>query len=159
MRKSAAGNTGTLKSIVSLVLFVLLISCSGNAGATDKPNPTLKTVELKIGSSVVKAEVAVTEQERNRGLMFRKNLADGKGMLFVFDKDARVSFWMKNTSLPLSLAYIASDGEITQILELTPFSQEARPSERSIRYALEVPKGWFAAHDIVVGDKVEIPAL
>ncbi|MEN6363541.1 MAG: DUF192 domain-containing protein [Rectinema sp.] len=159
MRKSATGRAGTLKSLVSLALFVLLISCAGNADAADKPNPTLKTVELRIGAAVVKAEVAATELERNRGLMFRKSLADGKGMLFVFDKDERISFWMKNTSLPLSLAYLSSDGVITQILDLKPFSQEARQSERSVRYALEVPQGWFAKQGIAVGDKVEIPAL
>jgi len=71
----------------------------------------------------------------------------------------RFSFWMKNTKLPLSLAYTLSDGTIVQILDLVPFSEEPRPSSRSIRYALEVPQGWFARVGIQVGDKVQIPSL
>jgi uncharacterized membrane protein (UPF0127 family) len=80
-------------------------------------------------------------------------------MLFVFDRDQQVSFWMKNTKLPLSLAYILSDGTIVEILDLVPLSEEPRPSARSIRYALEVPEGWFARAGIQVGDKVRIPSL
>jgi uncharacterized membrane protein (UPF0127 family) len=136
------------------------LSCSAQKASedgTDKPNPTLKKVTLVSGQTQVVAEVAATETERNRGLMFRKTLADGNGMLFVFETDQRVSFWMKNTSLPLSLAYLASDGTILQILDLKPFSEEPRPSERSIRYALEVPQGWFAKVGLKPGDRFEIP--
>jgi len=101
----------------------------------------------------------MTETERNRGLMYRTSLRDGEGMLFVFDRDQQVSFWMKNTKLPLSIAYIISDGTIVQILDLVPYSEEPRPSARSIRYALEVPQGWFGRAGVKVGDKVAIPPL
>ena len=138
----------------------MAVSCSAQSAKNDdpnKPNPTLKTTTLTAGGVEVVAEVAATELERNRGLMFRKTLEDGKGMLFVFESDQRVAFWMKNTSLPLSLAYISADGQILQILDLQPFSEQARPSERSVRYALEVPQGWFARAGLKVGDTFEIP--
>ena len=150
----------TLAAIAMIAAF--LTSCSaqsGNGQDTDKPNAQLKTVTLKAGETSLVAEVAATELERTRGLMFRKSLADGKGMLFVFDSDQKVAFWMKNTSLPLSVAYIGSDGTIYQILDLVPFSEEPRPADRSVRYALEVPQGWFAKVGLKPGDKFEIPAL
>ncbi|MHB9152041.1 MAG: DUF192 domain-containing protein [Spirochaetales bacterium] len=150
----------TLAAIAMLAAF--LTSCSaqsGNGQDTDKPNAQLKTVTLRAGETRLVAEVAATELERTRGLMFRKNLAEGKGMLFVFDSDQKVAFWMKNTSLPLSVAYIGSDGTIYQILDLVPFSEEPRPADRSVRYALEVPQGWFAKVGLKPGDRFEIPAL
>jgi hypothetical protein len=91
--------------------------------------------------------------------MYRSSLKDGEGMLFVFESDQKLAFWMKNTKLPLSLAYILSDGTIVQIIDLVPFSEESRPSIRSVRYALEVPQGWFERSGIKVGDKVRIPSL
>ncbi|MCE5255226.1 MAG: DUF192 domain-containing protein [Spirochaetaceae bacterium] len=146
------------------VIFAIgsLVSCSeqsNNSGLPSKPNPQLATVTLKSGSVEVAVEVAKTEDEKNRGLMYRKSLAEGKGMLFVFDSDQKAAFWMKNTSLPLSLAYIASDGTITQILDLVPYSEEPRSSVRSVRYALEVPQGWFVKVGLKEGDKFEIPPL
>jgi uncharacterized protein len=147
--------------IAASLLFSL--SCSRSAGVsaqtTDRPNPQLKTVVLKSGAVEVLAEVARTELERNRGLMFRRSLKSGSGMLFDFLSDQRVSFWMKNTTLPLSVAYIGSDGTVCQILDLVPLSEEPRPSSRSVRYALEVPQGWFAQAGIKEGDRFEIPRL
>lgn len=149
--------------IASLILaFILLASCAARAeGSPDisKPNPPLKTVTLESGGTRLLVELAMTEQERNRGLMYRKTLEDGKGMLFVFEYDQKLAFWMKNTSLPLSLAYLASDGTILQILDLVPFSLEGRPSTRSARYALEVPQGWFDRAGLKVGDRFVIPPL
>lgn len=150
------------KLAVGLLVLGLIFGCAaGTTSAQDltKPNPTLKTVTLTSGSVKVEVELARTELEQNRGLMFRKSLADGKGMLFVFPSDQKVSFWMKNTSIPLSIAYMLSDGTILQILDLVPFSEEPRPSERSIRYGLEVPQGWFSKVGLKVGDKFEIPSL
>jgi len=147
-------------AVCSLIL-IFFVACGQNTSSQgiDKPNPKLKTVTLTIGEATVKAEVAMTETERNRGLMYRTSLRDGEGMLFVFDRDQQVSFWMKNTKLPLSIAYIISDGTIIQILDLVPYSEEPRPSARSIRYALEVPQGWFGRAGVKVGDKVAIPPL
>ena len=78
-------------------------------------------------------------------------------MLFVFESDQRLTFWMKNTLVPLSIAYIASDGTIREILDMEPQSLASVPSQYSVRYALEVPKGWFARAGVRTGDRVAVP--
>jgi uncharacterized membrane protein (UPF0127 family) len=104
----------------------------------------------------ITAEIARTEEERSTGLMFRKKLADGEGMLFVFDRDQQLSFWMKNTLIPLSIAFIASDGRIIDIKDMQPQDLNPVKSSRSVRYALEVPQGWFTRTGIGLGDTVII---
>ena len=86
--------------------------------------------------------------------MERKKIPDGTGMLFVFDRDQILSFWMKNTPHPLSIAYIDSKGKIRNIYDMTPFSLTPIKSTSSVRYALEVPQGWFRDNNINVGDTV-----
>lgn len=143
---------------VILALISITLGCAEKTDAQgiDKPNPQLPTITISSGNIDLVVEVADSEIERNRGLMFRKSLAEGKGMLFVFEYDQKIAFWMKNTSIPLSIAYLGSDGTIHQILDLVPFSQEARTSDRSIRYALEVPQGWFDRVGLKLGDRFDI---
>jgi uncharacterized membrane protein (UPF0127 family) len=86
--------------------------------------------------------------------MHRRNLPDGEGMLFVFERDQILSFWMKNTFIPLSIAFIASDGRIIDIRDMEPQSLSAVKSTRSVRYALEVPQGWFTRQGIREGDRI-----
>lgn len=147
--------------VAALAALALFFACAAKsadeAAGVTRPNPPLKTAEIRVGPATITVELARTELERERGLMFRKTLADGTGMLFIFDSDQRLSFWMKNTSLPLSLAYISSDGLIRQFVDLEPQSLEALQSERSVRYALEVPRGWFERAGVKVGDRVELP--
>ncbi len=128
-----------------------------SACAAPEGNPTLRTERLAVGSAEVLAEIARTPGERELGLMFRKDLPDGRGMLFVFESDERLSFWMKNTLVPLSIAYIASDGTIREILDMEPLSLAPVPSQHSVRYALEVPRGWFGRAGVRAGDRVAIP--
>jgi len=106
--------------------------------------------------AVVKAEIARTQEERAQGLMYRKELPDGEGMLFVFERDQTVSFWMKNTYIPLSIAYITSDGRIVEIKDMYPHDESSVMSSRSVRYALEVPQNWFSRVGIKTGDTVKI---
>ena len=138
-----------------VIFQVALVSC--------KDASRLPTMELMIqrgdGSEVkVMAEIADTEETRNRGFMEREQIPDGTGMLFVFERDQILSFWMKNTPHPLSIAYIDSTGKIRNIYHMTPFSMANWTSTVSVRYALEVPQGWFEKEGIIVGDKVLIPS-
>lgn len=113
------------------------------------------TIQKADGSIVtVKAEIAEKEEERNYGFMNRKKIPDGTGMIFVFQKDQKLSFWMKNTPHPLSIAYIDSKGEIKNIYDMTPFSLSPIVSTVSVRYALEVPQGWYEKVGVKEGDKV-----
>jgi uncharacterized membrane protein (UPF0127 family) len=106
------------------------------------------------GPVTLKAELARTDGERERGLMFRKELKDGEGMLFIFAQDQVLAFWMKNTLLPLSIAYIASDGRILEIRDMEPGNLQTVKSGRSCRYALEVPRGWFDRAGLGPGDRL-----
>jgi uncharacterized membrane protein (UPF0127 family) len=148
------------RSRVPLVFLALcLAACSaGAAGAKRLPAEELR-IEKRDGSAVaLKAEIAATAADRERGLMFRKNVPDGEGMLFVFESDQRLAFWMKNTLIPLSIAYVSSDGTIREILDMEPLSLASVESSRSVRYALEVPQGWFGRVGVAAGDRIVVPA-
>jgi uncharacterized protein len=109
-----------------------------------------------IGNDTVLAEVADTPEARERGLMFRTELEDGHGMLFVFrDEDIR-AFWMRNTYLPLDIAYLDRTQRIVDIQAMEPHVEELYESTRPAMFALEVPQGWFEGQGIGVGDQVRI---
>lgn len=111
---------------------------------------------LTVGPAVIAVEVADTPQARARGLMFRENLPADQGMLFVFDDSAPRAFYMKNTSIPLSIAYIDERLVVREIYDMEPFSLETVPSRGGVRYALEVNQGAFAAWGVTVGDRVSV---
>ena len=102
-------------------------------------------------ADTVEAEVARTPEERERGLMFRETLAKGTGMLFVFSDAQYRSFWMKDTFIPLDIAYLDADLKIVDILPMEPQSTEPQASTQPTMFALEVPRGWFAEEGIAVG--------
>ena len=146
-----------------LLFFFLLGACaakSAGANTGGKPQTGLETKTISIASEngpvFIEVTLARTEMERSTGLMFRTELEDGKGMLFIFDKDEVLSFWMKNTLIPLSIAYISYDGTIIDIRDMYPNDVNPVHSSRSVRYALEVPQGWFGMAGIKVEDKVDI---
>ena len=118
----------------------------------------LERVTVTVGSDVFTVEVARTDEERARGLMHRRSLGDRDGMLFVFEADQHLAFWMKDTRVPLSIAFLSSEGRILQIEDLEPLSQKAVKSRLSARYALELPRGAFAEVGAAEGDIVVLPA-
>jgi len=111
---------------------------------------TIRTVSGRDVTLV--AEIAQTPETRARGFMHRRSIPDGTGMLFVFERDQVMRFWMKDTPTALSIAYIDSRGIIQDIFDMTPFSLRTIESSKSMRYALETPQGWFARAGIAVGD-------
>lgn len=116
-----------------------------------------ETVALQVGDDRFVVEVARTPDRRERGLMYRTELGAREGMLFVFDDDRVRGFWMRNTPLPLSIAFLSAGGEILQIESLTPFSEAVVRSRQPARYALEVNAGAFAEAGAAVGDRVGFP--
>ncbi|MFI0347440.1 MAG: DUF192 domain-containing protein [Chthoniobacterales bacterium] len=118
-------------------------------------------IPLQIGAHHLNVEVAADETSRAQGLMFRTMLKPDQGMLFVFPKPQRVTFWMKDTLLLLTIAYIKNDGRIFEIHDLKSMSINSIPSSsETIVYALEVTRGWFAEHGVLAGDRIEgLPSL
>lgn len=138
-----------------LLLTGLLAGCGGTEnGDTPHSDSGLETVELTVGTETVTAEIADTTETRSRGLMYRETLPDDHGMLFVYPSPRVVSFWMKNTPLPLDIAYIREDGTIVGVRAMEPESLRSHPSPSAVPYALEMNQGWFSEHDIGIGDRV-----
>jgi hypothetical protein len=115
---------------------------------------SLPTTSIEVGSQQITVEVADDGEERGLGLMFRDRLGADEGMLFVYPDDRERSFWMKNTKIPLSIAYIDKDGVIVHLADMRPLDETPVPSEFPARYALEMNKGWFAAHSVKEGDHI-----
>ena len=121
------------------------------AAAADSPRPR---VELKAGPPNLDVEVATTPSQRARGLMGRTHLADGTGMLFVFEQADRHCFWMKDTPLPLSVAFLADDGAVVGIADMQPQTTELHCASKPVRFALEVKQGSFRDKGIRPGSPV-----
>jgi uncharacterized membrane protein (UPF0127 family) len=116
---------------------------------------SLTTIELTIKGHRATAEIAATEGARTVGLMHRFSLRPDHGMLFVFDAPQPLSFWMKDTYVPLSIAFIGADGQILNIEDMAPQTQRTHDSRGPAVFALEMKKGWFAQFGIAAGDRVE----
>lgn len=117
-----------------------------------KAQPKLPTMKLYVGPEVVTAELAMNQIQIATGMMFRTAMAENEGMLFVFSQPHRTSFYMKNTKLPLNVAYLDSEGTVLELHELKPLDEtpvEAK-SDR-VQFVLEMNKGWFARHNVSVG--------
>ncbi len=118
------------------------------------------TIDASSGEEVeVRVEIADDDPERARGLMHRTALAENRGMLFVFPREERLSFWMKNTLIPLSVAFIDSEGRIVDIQDMKPLDDDppSYVSARPAQYALEVNQGFFEERGVEVGDRAELP--
>jgi uncharacterized membrane protein (UPF0127 family) len=115
----------------------------------------LLTYPLKIKGHILRAEVAASEEEKRTGLMFRRNLGENSGMLFVYEREGRWAMWMKNTYLPLSVAFIDRDGRIINIEDMLPLTEDAHQAAGPAKYALEVNQGWFANRGIGKGDRIQ----
>jgi len=114
-------------------------------------------IEVVIGGESFRIEVARTTEQKRQGLMNRRSLGDREGMIFVHETDQHLAFWMKNTTIPLTLAYLSKDGQIVQIEQLKPLSLKSVISERAVRYALELPAGVLGELGVEVGDRVLLP--
>lgn len=130
-----------LAALLLAATVMLAISCKGS------------TVAFRTGSSVsvLSVEVPKTQEERQKGLMNRKSLEEDSGMLFDFGKDTDTSFWMKDTPIPLSIAFVSSSGKVLAVKDMQPFDLSSVSSPAKYRYAVEANRGWFSAHGIKPG--------
>ena len=143
----------TVRFIALLVLGLLAV-----AGPARSADPRVVEIASKTGVHAFAVELATTDAERSQGLMNRKELPEGQGMLFDFQRDQEVAFWMKNTYIPLDMIFIRSDGRIMRIAENTePLSEKLVPSNAAVRGVLEVIAGTTRKLGIAVGDRVAHP--
>jgi uncharacterized protein len=143
---------------LSKVLLCLLLGiCFAGCNSAKTVDPFgLRTVNLMVGGVSLKAEVAEDDQSREMGLMFRDSLPEDRGMLFIFDQPHQASFWMKNTEIPLSIAFLGNDRVISEEKSMRPYDETLIQSRSDkIRYAIEVNAGWFDRHRVQPGTKVE----
>jgi uncharacterized membrane protein (UPF0127 family) len=139
-------------------LFALFLAGAATmAQAQDQPQLNLPRVTLAAGMHKIDAQVAATPDQRMTGLMHRKEMPQHEGMLFVFEQPTRQCFWMKNTLLPLAIAFVADDGTIVNIDEMKPQTLESHCSAKPVRYVLEMNTGWFAKKRIQAGFKLQGP--
>ncbi len=147
------------KFLLSFTATAFLSAASANALAQGQQ---FSTTELSAGMHLIKAEVAATEAQREQGLMFRETMASNAGMVFVFDAPATQCMWMKNTLLPLSVAFIDAEGKIVNIEDMQPQTLNSHCSKKAvaIRYALEMNLGWFKQKNIKPGATINnLPPL
>lgn len=132
---------------IIFVLFLVWISIAHSQGFLKIP--------LYIKNREIRVEVVKTPEEKNHGLMDRKDLGKDEGMFFVFETEDFYGFWMKDTFIPLSIAFVDRDGRIVQITDMKPLTLESHAPPQPILYALEMKRGWFSIHGIKVGDMVK----
>ena len=131
---------------------LFLAALLGITPALAQPLPVL---QLRAGMHLIRAEVAADYETRGRGLMYRKTLAPNSGMLFVFDAPALQCMWMKNTDLPLSVAFLDAQGAVINIEDMQPHTEDSHCAKRPALYALEMEQGWFARRGIKAGMKLD----
>jgi len=125
------------------------------AASASAQQPPLPAVALNAGIHVIQAEVAGTPATRSQGLMRRKSMAQGAGMLFLFDESAAHCMWMKNTLIPLSVAFIDERGQIVNIADMQPLDETSHCASRPARFALEMNQGWFKKRGLTPGMSIQ----
>ena len=139
----------TFHSIASLLLASLTASAVAQGVAQNLP-----AIALQAGMHNIRAAVAQTPEQRQTGLMFRREMAQHEGMLFVFEQASAQCFWMKDTLLPLSIAFLADDGSVVNIADMQPQTLDSHCSAKPVRFALEMHQGWFAKRGIKAGARI-----
>jgi uncharacterized protein len=138
----------------SITLAVAMFAWCGVALAQNTAQK-LPTITMNAGMHLIQAEVAQTPEQRGIGLMHRAKMGANEGMLFVFETPTQQCFWMKNTLLPLSIAFLADDGRVVNIEDMAPQTLNGHCSRQPVRFALEMNQGWFARRGIKPGSRLQ----
>ncbi len=137
------------RSLLSLALLAITSLAWAQSAQTRLPR-----TQLSAGMHLLDVQVAQTPQERQIGLMFRKEMPQHEGMLFVFEQPATQCFWMRNTLIPLTAAFVADDGTIVNLADMKPQTDDSHCSAKPVRFVLEMNQGWFAKRSIQAGYKL-----
>ena len=139
-----------IRSSVRRTIFLLAAALLGTGALAQSPQK-LPTIPLNVGIHLISAELAANDAERQQGLMFRQKMGPNEGMVFVFEAPVRTCMWMKNTLIPLAVAFIDQSGKIVNIEEMQAQSLESHCAAGPVRYALEMNQGWFKQRNIKPG--------
>ncbi|MDR6732328.1 uncharacterized membrane protein (UPF0127 family) [Delftia lacustris] len=144
------------RALQRLLMAACLAGAAVSAGAQPQGSPqmNLRRVELTAGIHRIDAQVAASDRERAIGLMFRQDMPQQEGMIFVFEVPAVQCFWMRNTLLPLTAAFVADDGTIVNLADMKPMTEDSHCSAKPVRYVLEMNQGWFAKRGLKAGVKL-----
>ncbi len=146
--------------ILLTVLQVLIFTSCTKSEMSYTPKPFDTKFELKLGNKIINAQIAITQTQKNRGLMYRESLPKNDAMIFVFETPKKMAFWMKNTEIPLDIAFLTKDGKITEIKKMYPHDLNATESHRSdILYCIETNINWFSQNNVSVGDYLDMQAF
>ncbi|KPF52815.1 hypothetical protein D621_10875 [beta proteobacterium AAP51] len=143
-----------IKPTLFRLLAAFALAFAATASAQTGPQPKLKTVPLTAGMHVIQAELAITPEQQQIGMMFRRTMGANEAMLFIEETASVRCFWMRNTFIPLSIAFLADDGTIVNIADMQPQSDQSHCSAQPVRYALEMNMGWFAKRGIKAGSRI-----
>lgn len=136
-----------------LLAAILATACA--VQAQDAPQLDLPRIKLSAGMYQIDAQVAATPAHRTIGLMFRREMPQHEGMLFIFEQPSQQCFWMKNTLLPLTAAFVADDGTIVNLADMKPQTTDSHCSDKPVRYVLEMHQGWFAKRGLKAGNTLK----
>lgn len=137
-----------------LGLVCWLMACAGVRAQGQEPQQNLRRIKLQASMYLIDVQLAVTPEQREIGLMFRKNMPNHEGMLFVFEHKSEQCFWMKNTFLPLTAAFLDDDGRIVNLADMQPQTSQTHCSVRPVRYVLEMNQKWFSTRKLGPGDRI-----
>ena len=143
--------------MIKAIFFYAVLLALLPAWAQEAPQSNLERIKLTAGMHRMDVQVAATPEQRQIGLMFRKDMPQHEGMIFIFDQPAQQCFWMKNTLIPLSAAFVLDDGTIANIEDMKPLVLDGHCSTQPVRYVLEMNRGWFAKKGIKAGSKLQGP--
>ena len=142
---------------IAIGLLGLAATFGNMSHAQNAPQMGLPRIKISAGMHVIDAQVAATQEQRATGLMFRKDMPQSEGMLFVFELASVQCFWMKNTVLPLTAAFVADDGAIVNLADMQPLTTDSHCSTQPVRYVLEMNQAWFSKKSIKPGFKLAGP--
>ena len=142
-----------MRGLARLGARLALVLCAVAALAQGQPQDLAATT-LHVGMHNIRAQLALTPQQRQVGLMYRQEMPSHEGMLFVFEGASQQCFWMRNTAIPLSIAFLADDGTVVNIADMKPQSDDSHCSAKPVRYALEMNQGWFAKRGVKAGTRI-----
>jgi uncharacterized membrane protein (UPF0127 family) len=146
-------------SLLTAAAFVLLAGCGNEAKKAPEPKTVQDRFAIKVGGQVVQMQLAILPQEMQQGLMYVKSMGADDGMVFLYDRPQQMSFWMRNTELPLDIGYFDAEGRLKEVYPMYPHDERPIQSLGVRQFAVEMNQGWYRKHGLKLGDTLDLAAL